>query len=350
MKRTILLSALLAAAFAILSCNKMEDKMKADNLQPTKSQPITKAIGDKPLNITVYVETNDVNPLNAMDYTVDGETTFFDIVELFASNIHKTTVDGVEEPTLYLNDKLTPVLENGGVDTYVRPIQEEGIKVLLTVLGDWQHIGVANMDTTQQKQFANILAWAVHKYGLDGIGFDDEYADYEGSLVSGSYSNIINYTRELIGDTKLITVFDWGNTGQIASSSTAKVDYIYHGYFGAYMDDSYSCVSGTTQNQWFPLSLNLGSTYDETYVETKASQTVTDGYLGIMCFNLRTRNDKDPMPVLQAISDGAFDGATVSCSNGNRSRSAGSVSGGYTITNNMAKTGLAAAGKSYYNL
>ncbi len=36
-----------------------------------------------------------------------------------------------------------------------------GIKVLLTVLGDWQNIGVTSMNDTQADQFATILAYAV---------------------------------------------------------------------------------------------------------------------------------------------------------------------------------------------
>ncbi len=110
--------------------------------------------------MVVYVETSDVNPLNAGDYTMSDGSTFIDIVELFASNIHK---DGNGDPTLYFNDKLTNVLENGGSATYVSPIQEKGIKVLLTVLGDWQGIGVANMTDAQSTKFATILVYAVKR-------------------------------------------------------------------------------------------------------------------------------------------------------------------------------------------
>lgn len=78
--------------------------------------------------------------MNALDYRLSNGRTYFDIVELFASNIHKQTVGTSEEPTLYLNDKLTPVLENGGVNTYIAPLQAASMKVLLTVLGDWQGI------------------------------------------------------------------------------------------------------------------------------------------------------------------------------------------------------------------
>lgn len=107
---------------------------------------VTKSYGDKNPFISVYIETNDVNPLNAGDYLLeDGITPLFDIVELFAANIHK---DDAGNPTLYLNDKLTPVLEDGGVEKYVRPLQAKGIRVLLSVIGNWQHIGLANSPVT----------------------------------------------------------------------------------------------------------------------------------------------------------------------------------------------------------
>ena len=32
------------------------------------------------------------------------------------------------------------------------------------------------MNDTQTTQFAQILAYVVDRYGLDGIGFDDEYS------------------------------------------------------------------------------------------------------------------------------------------------------------------------------
>lgn len=334
MKKVFVLAALVAALVGVFSCNRIENPQvnEADQLQ---NSPITKALGDKFPCAVVYVETNDVNPLNAGDYEVDG-LPFFDIVELFASNIHKeTTEEGEVRPTLYLNDKLTPVLENGGVDTYVKPLQAKDIKVLLTVLGDWQEIGVANMTNTQADQFATILAYAVEKYGLDGIGFDDEYADYPyGSVNNTSYSRIITKLHELMPSDKLITVFDWGNTHTINSEAAACIDYVYHGSFGMY---NTSCnINGINANEFAPVALNLGTDYSSSLVRYWAEKALEEGYGAMMCFNLRMRSDNDPLPELQALSDGAYFGAEVTCDNGNRSRDAGSVPAGYTITYDMA--------------
>ncbi len=49
--------------------------------------------------MAVYVETNDVNPLNAIDYILVVLEKFIDILELFAANIHKETSDGQVRPT-----------------------------------------------------------------------------------------------------------------------------------------------------------------------------------------------------------------------------------------------------------
>lgn len=328
MKKIFSFVALIAALAGVFACNKVEAPQPNEANQLTR--PVTKGYGD--VIMACYVETNDVNPLNAGDYVLeDGETPFFDIVELFAANIHK---DDAGNPTLYLNDKLAPVLEDGGVNTYVRPLQDKGIKVLLTVLGDWQHIGVANMTSAQTTQFAEILAYAVEKYGLDGIGFDDEYADYY-STNSTSYSEIISKLHALMPSNKIITVFDWGNTHTINSAAAACIDYAYHGYFGSYMGLEYCDITGMTNERWSASSLNLGNYNSTSTASDYASRTMNDGYGAMMFFNLRTRNDRDPLALFDAVSEVIWL-ESVSCDNGNRSRDAGSDPDGYTITYDMA--------------
>lgn len=337
MRKFNFFAAIVAALTSIYACNTLEETNTVS--ESSFTTPVTKALGDKTPIVACYVETNDVNPLNAGDYMLEN-IPFFDIVELFASNIHKETVDGQVRPTLYLNDKLTNVLENGGAATYVKPLQDKGIKVLLTVLGDWQKLGVANMTDTQADQFATILAYTVQKYGLDGIGFDDEYADYPswsflGQTVNNtSYTRIITKLHQLMPSDKLITVFDWGNTNTIDESVACPcIDYVYHGYFGSYRSTPGLCGQ---KAKWSPLSLNLGNTYNVTDVENYAAEAADGEYGALMCFNLRTRSDNDPINVLQALSDGAYFGETVSCTGGDRPRTAGSVASGYTITYSMA--------------
>lgn len=103
---------------------------------------------------------------------------FFDIVEFFAANIHK---DAYNDPTIYFNPELAPLLADTA--TYVKPLKDAGLKVVLSILGDWQGIGVANMTESQADKFTDILVHIIKTYGLDGVSFDDEYANYETRLL-----------------------------------------------------------------------------------------------------------------------------------------------------------------------
>lgn len=335
MKTRFFLASLVAATSMLVSCNKEITTPTPEVDEVQKTMPMTRAYGDKTPKIAVYVETNDVNPLNAGDYFI-GDEPFVDIVELFAANIHKETVDGQVRPTLYLNDKLAPVLGtyNGvnGVETYIQPLQDLGIKVLLTVLGDWQGIGVANMTDTQAEQFATILAHVVEEYGLDGIGFDDEYANYSGSLVSGSFGNIITKLHALLPADKLITVFAYGNISQINSTAGALIDYAYTDF--TYWNSSPD-ISGVTNAKWAPSAYNLGSSYSTSRVQSYAQNAKNNGYGAIMNFNLRPSSDRDPLSHFQAIANGCGWG-TVTCTDGDQARTAGSVPSGKTITYNEA--------------
>lgn len=95
----------------ITGCTQIEEK----DISVSNESLVTKSYGDKYPIMSVYIKTNDVNPLNAGDYMLDDGTAFFDVAELFASNINK---DRNGNPTLFLNDKLANILENGGADTF----------------------------------------------------------------------------------------------------------------------------------------------------------------------------------------------------------------------------------------
>lgn len=334
MKTYYFFASLLFVAGALCSCNEVAEQSATDAADGTAT---TRAYGDKTPKLVTYVETNDVNPLNAGDWLLSDGEPAIDIVELFASNIHSTTVDGVEQPTLYFNDKMTNIFENGGAAKYVKGLQDKGIKVLLTVLGDWQHIGVANLNDTQVEQFTTILAYAVERYGLDGIGFDDEYADYY-STNTTSYSNIITGLRAKMPADKLITVFYWGAVNTISAEAWAAVDYSYHGYFSPTYYYS-PAPSPLTDAQWSPISVQLGQSYTATRLATlsaNASQAAADGYGAIMTFNLRTTSDVNPQPVFGAIARGAW-GETVTLATepsdaGNRPQDWEFVPTGFTIT------------------
>lgn len=328
MKRATAITLLLL----IIACSK-ENNSQVHFSTLNKPEIIhTKGIGDKEPMVAVYIETNDTNPLNAGDYFLEDGTTFYDFVQLFSANIHKTIVNNAVEPTLYFNPQMVNIFENGGVVSYIEPLQDMGMGVLMCVIGDWSGLGLSNMNDTQTTQFATILAYAITKYGLDGICFGDEYTG-DNTIINGSYSNIILKLRALLPNT-FIVVFDWGGTSYISSTAAAEIDYAYHGYYGYYLPSYYSNVTGVTAERWSPISLMVGNSYSTSAlntIQTWSSNAFNDGYGAIMHFNLRQSSDVDPLPVMQAHAD-ALDWGTVYCTNGDRPRTSGYVSGGYTIT------------------
>lgn len=330
------------AAFVAFSCSKAESVPETSDGTFVKHESlVTKALGDKDPSTFVYVETNDVNPLNAMDYYTSLGVPFFDFIGFFAANVHKETVENnVVRPTLYLNPELTPYLCNNGspVTTYTDAIHTNNQLAILCILNDWENYGISTMNDTQAYQFAYILCCVVTQCGFDGVLFDDEYSGTN-TIVNNSYSKIITYFKQLC-PTKKVFVFDWGGTSYISSTAAGLIDYIHHGYFGYYLPKNYSHITGTTYDQWSPISLLLGNTYTNdqlAIIEGWGSDIVEDEYGQAMFYNLRTKNDVDPLPVLEAFAEGAGWDTPIYCSTGGGNRpQPDSVSGGCTITYDMA--------------
>lgn len=315
MKKTTLFAALTLAVATFTGCvNEIETTTTGDSPNANNEQITTRAYGDKTPLFMVYVETNDINPLIAGGYTFTNtagtQMAMIDICNLFASNIH---IDDSGNPTLYFNVELTPIMASPS--TYIAPLQARGIKVLLSVLGDWTGKGVANLTIPSQiESFANILCYVVDHYGLDGICFDDEYANYS-SFVSGSYGTLIEALRAKLDANfsthKLITVFDFGYTSQISAAQGALIDYADYAALSPSSFSSSSSIAGITTDRWMPVSINLGtvtSTYLST-IRTRAGQVRTGGYAGFMAFNLRC-NSSLQLSVLESIADGLYNTST----------------------------------------
>ena len=232
---------------------------------------------------------------------------------LLASSLCASCID-LEELNVDPNNPTTT-----GYNKYVKSLQDEGIKVCMTSLGDWQGIGVANLTPEMADRYADILVYCVDRYGLDGINFDDEYANYS-STIYNSYSHVIKALRAKLdakfgAGNKLITVFQWGNYNQIDVTAGGMIDYADHGTFGSNIFYSSSSILGVTNDRWMPQAINIGYSYNSIYltqITNRSAQTANGNYAGIMMFNLRPSNDVSPQPVFQAIANGAYNRATVS--------------------------------------
>lgn len=306
---------LILIAGLLLACVK-ENPEESDST--TFSKQYTRAYGDKSPKVIAIIEINDTDPRNVLSYhlgTSNDDPLFFDIVEFFAANIHK---DANNDPTIYFNPELAPLMADTA--TYVKPLKDAGLKVVLSILGDWQGIGVANMTESQADKFTDILVHIVKTYGLDGVSFDDEYANYNYSnLIDGSYGRIIEQLRtkldaEFPGIHKLIGVDQWGNYNQIDAEAGAMIDYVYHGMFGANVFIATPSVSGVTQDRFSPQTLDLNLQYNTFYllqIKNRSAQAANQGYNFITTYDLRVATDCNPLPVLQSIAEGAYNSTVI---------------------------------------
>ena len=188
----------------------------------------------------------------------------FDMAVIFSANVNFDEFSC--KPVLYYNEDVKRILDN--IDIFVRPLQEKGIKVLLSIMPNHQGIGFSNLDISNDrkmiKDFAADISLAVSKYGLDGVMFDDEYADYPASLEAvqpgrpmiqmGSFHFMVKEQRNLMPNVEgqqwkdrknIITMY---NIGYNSNSRTGErgwclfsndFDYIKNGD-GKWNDDDMS--------------------------------------------------------------------------------------------------------------
>lgn len=292
----------LIMALFVTSCSNNEDLVVASqDAQPAA----TRGVSVKTPKLTTYIETNDINPLNMGEYYFTGTEAdkdyVVDHVILFASNI-RGTVSTVE---LYHNPNQTYILNNR--NTLVKPLQDKGIKVLLGLLGDHTGVGFANLTSTQVDSFAQQIADCVNNNGLDGVDFDDEYAEYgkiSGTPSPSSYNFglLIQKVRQLLPD-KLITAFHYGYYVSFDQTTLNAISYMWPN-FGT----SWSAPSGFSNSKWASMSIQYTDGYPSARQIQSAAQNYGD-YGAIMMFNVR---DYDASGTMNNFASRVWGGKTVS--------------------------------------
>lgn len=276
MKSILKIAALLLSAFFFGACSNEE----TDEVQ---TKVMTKSATE--IQNLLYVEVNDINPLNAGSYTFSSGKAYFTHVIIFAANIRG--VNG--KATLYNNPNVQAILS--GKAKYIQPLQQKGIKVLLSILGDHTGLGVANMNDAQVEDFATQVANAVETYNLDGIEIDDEWAEYgKGGYPSsstGSLPKLVKKLKEKMGPDKTIVVFDYGSNVSELSTVSNYVDYGLNAFFGTYNSTP---SMGLSASNWAGYAINLNNYNSPTSVETYAAYTAADG-LGAICYYDLRKND-----------------------------------------------------------
>lgn len=201
--------------------------------------------------------------MNAGEYTLSNGEPFFDIVSIFAANIN---LDSDGKPYIYCNEQVTYVLHNA--DKIIRPLQEKGIKVHLSILGNHDDAGMRSLSEEGAKAFAKELKYYVDIYGLDGIDFDDEYSSYaegsfKGSAQSGTgvvastaectpqnYTNLLKACREELpkeNGTAFGIYWYTYSDHPLGTEVESLIDYTVFGSYGSFMEYTGQDIDNTIE-------------------------------------------------------------------------------------------------------
>ncbi|WP_369212653.1 endo-beta-N-acetylglucosaminidase H [Streptomyces flavofungini] len=233
-----------------------------------------------------YVEVNNNSMLNVGKYTLaNGGGNVFDVAVIFAANINYDTTK--KAAYLYFNENVQRVLDNAA--TQIRPLQQKGIKVVLSVLGNHEGAGFANFPSQQAASaFAKQMSDTVSKYGLDGIDFDDEYAEYgkngTGQPNASSFVHLVTALRANMPD-KIISLYNIGPSASRLSCGgtdvSAKFDYAWNPYYGTWQVPGISLP----KSKLSPAAVEIGRTSRGTVTDL-ARRTVSGGYGVYLTYNL----------------------------------------------------------------
>jgi hypothetical protein len=295
------------------------------------------AVKTGPLTVC-YIEVNNNSILDVGKYTLASNgANVFDIGIIFAANInYDTTADTAQ---LYFNTQVTNVLNNAA--TQIKPLQNQGIKVLLSILGNHQGAGICNFPTQSAAQhFAVLLANAVNQYGLDGIDFDDEYADYgtngTGQPNAYSFVYLVTALRQLLPN-KIISFYDYGPAASELSyggvTVGSKVNYSWNAIYGTW---SVPNVPGLGKSQLGPAAIDITST-SQTTAASLAQKTVSNGYGIYLTYNL---TDADTHSYISAFTNKLYGSNAVY--NGGSGGGGGTITGTHSIIS--VQSGLALDG------
>lgn len=129
---------------------------------------------DKDKGVVVFFEVNNTNPLNALQFETEDGHLLIDYLVLFAYNINYDAEAG--RVYCFANPQCQYILDH--YDELIKPLRERGMKVIISVLGNHDIAGLAQLSDAGARAFAQEMAALVYGYGFDGVNYDDEYSAY----------------------------------------------------------------------------------------------------------------------------------------------------------------------------
>jgi len=223
-------------------------------------------------------------------------------------------------------------------DTYLKPIRDRGIKVILSIVPNDDGVGVGNLFTAKnwtqalQDKYGDYpfnpeatykmideIADLIKRLQIDGIAYDEEYVgDWKpaggtptGFAVNGG--NILRFSYELdkaVGRHIINETYEW-SWGMMPSSATfrdregkqvtayrdVQLDYGYNSTYGGWLDNS---IFGLPRNKYGPVPIALADVKTSPKppygagsigIDSKMKNHLYGGYGVVMYYCLRSRNE-----------------------------------------------------------
>ena len=126
-------------------------------------------------------------------------------------------------------------------DEVVRPLRERGIKVIISILGNHDESGLAQLSDAGCRDFAQKVAAIVNGYGFDGVNYDDEYSnspDLSNPLFAQSSTTQGNRlyfeTKKALPDKEMVSYQVGSARGNAPVDGVDPADYmdIFNGDYG----------------------------------------------------------------------------------------------------------------------
>lgn len=196
--------------------------------------------------VVFYVNTSTYQPLIANVYGIQkiDQTDYTQTLHNIGSIVNLRIVTMDYEPAtgralLNLSSDIRDALEKA--DKYIRPLQDNGRKVCLSIENGNKGLGFCNLTDMQIADFVQQVKNVVELYHLDGINLWDKVNTYsqEGvfAMNTASYPKLIRALRDALPE-KLLTVVDKGeateyfyDTDRCGGIEVGKyIDYAWHAY------------------------------------------------------------------------------------------------------------------------
>lgn len=225
-------------------------------------------------------EVNDTNPLTTLSFTLKKSgKPLIDAVVLFSSNINYDESTG----RVYVshNENVTAILANK--DKYLKPLKDRGIKVILSILGNHDRSGVANLSDESARLFAQEIKNTCDAYDLDGVFLDDEYSNYSAAYgkpgfvrASTAAMSRLYYEIKKAQPHRWNIVYAYGMSSSLYTVEGKRpgeyIDYAVHDYGGSWdLSQNFPGLSRERQGL-YSQEFNLGRfAYDQQLQSMKNS-------------------------------------------------------------------------------